>query len=92
MYKLATGRNFADCSPVKGSFRGPANQHLSVFVSVDYEDGQIFSELNKVDLTRDYAKAESPHFSPSATAVGLLIIRLSSFVSVKRKALKRNLS
>jgi hypothetical protein len=51
---------------VKGSFRGAANQHLTVFVAVDYEDGQIFSELNKVDLTREYTKAESPHFSPSA--------------------------
>jgi len=64
--QLATGRNFADCSPVKGSFRGSANQHLTVFVAVDYEDGQIFSELNKVDLRRENQKAESPHFSPSA--------------------------
>jgi transglutaminase-like putative cysteine protease len=63
---LATGRNFDDCSPVKGSFRGPANQHLTVLVAVDYEDGQIFSELNKVDLRRENLKAESPHFSPSA--------------------------
>ena len=64
--QLATGRNFADCTPVKGSFRGPANQHLTVFVAVDYEDGQIFSELNKVDLRRENKNAESPHFSPSA--------------------------
>jgi transglutaminase-like putative cysteine protease len=64
--KLATGRNFADCSPVKGSFRGPANQHLTVFVSVDYEDGQIIEEINKVDLRRINTAAESPHFSPSA--------------------------
>src|SRR5450432_1618270 len=64
--KLATGRNFADCSPVKGSFRGPANQHLTVFVSVDYEDGQIIREVNKVDLRRENTKSESPHFSPSA--------------------------
>jgi transglutaminase-like putative cysteine protease len=48
--KLATGRNFNDCSPVRGSFRGLANQHLTVFVSVDYEDGRIFEELNKVDV------------------------------------------
>jgi transglutaminase-like putative cysteine protease len=64
--KLATGRNFADCSPVRGSFRGPANQHLTVFVSVDYEDGQIIEEINKVDLRRINTAAESPHFSPSA--------------------------
>jgi transglutaminase-like putative cysteine protease len=64
--KLATGRNFADCSPVKGSFRGPANQHLTVFVSVDYEDGQIFEELNKVDLKRANTPGESHHFSQAA--------------------------
>jgi transglutaminase-like putative cysteine protease len=64
--KLATGRNFADCSPVRGSFRGPANQHLTVFVSVDYEDGQIIEEINKVDLRRINTAAESPHFSPTA--------------------------
>lgn len=64
--KLATGRNFSDCSPVKGSFRGPANQHLTVFVSVDYEDGQIFEELNKVDLRRENKIAEPPHFSQAA--------------------------
>lgn len=46
--KLAVGRNFNDCSPVKGSFKGPAKQHLSVFVSVGYEDGHIVEELNDV--------------------------------------------
>jgi transglutaminase-like putative cysteine protease len=64
--KLATGRNFADCSPVKGSFRGPANQHLTVFVSVDYEDGQVIEELNKVDLRRENKPLGPPHFSHSA--------------------------
>jgi transglutaminase-like putative cysteine protease len=64
--KLATGRNFADCSPVKGSFRGPANQHLSVFVSVDYEDGQTIEELNKVDLKRENTAAEARHFTQAA--------------------------
>jgi len=36
--KLAIGRHFNDCSPVKGSFKGPAHQKLSVFVSISYED------------------------------------------------------
>ena len=53
MFKLAIGRNFADCSPVKGTFKELANQQLTVFVSVDYEDGQIIRELNKVDMTRE---------------------------------------
>jgi transglutaminase-like putative cysteine protease len=64
--KLATGRDFADCSPVKGAFKGPANQHLSVFVSVDYEDGQIFEEMNKVDMKRENKVIESPHFAQAA--------------------------
>ncbi|HVY75336.1 MAG TPA: transglutaminase family protein [Puia sp.] len=50
--KLAVGRNFRDCSPVKGTFKGPSNQQLSVYVSVDYEDGQVFEELNKVNTPR----------------------------------------
>lgn len=64
--KLATGRHFEDCSPVKGAFKGPANQHLSVFVSVDYEDGQIFEELNNVDLKRGNLKVGPSHFSQPA--------------------------
>lgn len=48
--KLAVGRNFNDCSPVKGTFKGPARQSLSVYVSVGYEDGQTFEEINKVKL------------------------------------------
>jgi len=50
--KLAVGRNFNDCSPVKGTFKGPARQSLSVYVSVGYEDGQVFEEMNKVKLEK----------------------------------------
>jgi len=64
--KLAVGRDFADCSPVKGAFKGPANQHLSVFVSVDYEDGQVFEELNKVDLKRENTAITQKHFPEAA--------------------------
>jgi transglutaminase-like putative cysteine protease len=64
--KLATGRNFADCSPVKGSFRGPANQHLTVFVGIDYEDGQVFEELNLVDLKRENTPVEPRQFAQAA--------------------------
>jgi transglutaminase-like putative cysteine protease len=48
--KLAVGRNFNDCTPVKGTFKGPARQSLSVYVSVSYEDGQTFEEMNRVKL------------------------------------------
>jgi len=46
--KLAIGRDFNDCSPVKGTFRGNAEQHLSVYVSVGYEDGHVFEGTNDV--------------------------------------------
>ena len=48
--KLAVGRNFNDCSPIKGTFKGLALQSLSVFVSVGYEDGQTFEDLTNVKL------------------------------------------
>jgi transglutaminase-like putative cysteine protease len=48
--KLAVGRNFNDCSPIKGTFRGEADQSLSVYVSVGYEDGKTFEELNNVQM------------------------------------------
>jgi transglutaminase-like putative cysteine protease len=48
--KLAIGRHFNDCTPVKGTFKGPAHQSLSVFVSVGYEDGHVFEELNNVQM------------------------------------------
>jgi transglutaminase-like putative cysteine protease len=50
--KLAVGRNFNDCSPVKGTFKGPAKQSLSVYVSIGYEDGQKFEDITKVKLEK----------------------------------------
>ncbi|BAV08770.1 Transglutaminase-like enzyme, putative cysteine protease [Filimonas lacunae] len=47
--KLSVGRHFSDCSPVKGTFKGPARQQLSVFVSVGYEDGHVFEDMNNVN-------------------------------------------
>ena len=37
--RLAVGRNFSDCSPVKGTYKGTSNHSLEVGVSVSYEDG-----------------------------------------------------
>ncbi len=50
--RLAVGKNFSDCSPVRGTYRGTSNHTLEVSVSVSYEDGRssmgdseiIFSE------------------------------------------------
>lgn len=47
---LAVGRNFSDCSPVRGTFKGPAKQHMTVYVSIGYEDGQVFEEVNEVKM------------------------------------------
>lgn len=48
--KLSVGRDFTDCSPVKGTFKGPARQTLTVTVSVGYENGDVFEEINNVNL------------------------------------------
>ncbi|MCK7554408.1 transglutaminase family protein [Chitinophaga sedimenti] len=56
--KLSVGRYFQDCSPVKGTFKGMAKQLLSVFVSVGYEDGHIFEELNNVHLAGEKETGE----------------------------------
>ncbi len=44
--RLAIGRNFSDCSPVRGTYRGTASQSLEVGVSVVYEDGKVSNELH----------------------------------------------
>ncbi len=42
--RLAVGRNFSDCSPVKGSYKGTAKHVLHVGVSVSYEDGHRYDD------------------------------------------------
>lgn len=48
--RLSVGRNFNDCTPIKGTFKGLARQTLSVSVSIGYEDGRQFEEINDVKL------------------------------------------
>lgn len=48
--KLSVGRNFQDCTPVKGMYKGLARQTLSVTVSIGYEDGSKYEEINDVRL------------------------------------------
>ncbi|RYE01943.1 MAG: transglutaminase family protein, partial [Sphingobacteriaceae bacterium] len=38
--RLAVGRNFSDCSPVKGTYKGNSRHYLEVKVTVGYEDDQ----------------------------------------------------
>jgi transglutaminase-like putative cysteine protease len=42
--RLAVGRNFSDCSPVKGVYKGSSGHKLEVSVSVGYEDAPIHQE------------------------------------------------
>lgn len=38
--RLAVGKNYYDCSPVRGTYRGSSGHSLDVAVTVGYEDGQ----------------------------------------------------
>lgn len=46
--RLAVGRNFSDCSPVRGTYKGTSNQQLEVGVSVAYEDGNVQDDVAAV--------------------------------------------
>jgi transglutaminase-like putative cysteine protease len=48
--RLAVGRSFNDCSPVKGTYKGTADHTLEVGVSVSYEDGRTSEEAATVLL------------------------------------------
>ncbi len=56
--RLAVGRNFTDCTPVKGSYKGTSDQILEVGVTVSYEDGHINEDLNTA-LTPQPASAQA---------------------------------
>lgn len=54
--KLAVGRDFKDCTPMKGAFKGTAEQHLSVHVSIGYEDGKTYEDINSVQTGFEQSK------------------------------------
>jgi transglutaminase-like putative cysteine protease len=43
--RLAVGRSFSDCSPVKGTFKGKAQHQLEVNVTVGYEGNNRIDEV-----------------------------------------------
>jgi hypothetical protein len=43
--RLAVGRNFSDCSPVKGVYKGTSGHKLEVAVSVD-DDESTFTSID----------------------------------------------
>ncbi|MBX7126650.1 MAG: transglutaminase family protein [Cyclobacteriaceae bacterium] len=48
--RLAVGKNFSDCSPVKGTYRGTSNHTMEVSVIVAYEDGHTSSPAAEMTL------------------------------------------
>jgi transglutaminase-like putative cysteine protease len=46
--RLAVGRNFTDCSPVRGTYKGTSRQTLEVGVTVSYEDGNSQEDFTTV--------------------------------------------
>ncbi len=55
--RLAVGRNFPDCSPVKGVYKGQAKHELEVSVSVSYEN-----DLMDLAETTDITIEKAPGF------------------------------
>jgi transglutaminase-like putative cysteine protease len=60
--RLAVGRNFSDCSPVKGTYKGMSEHKLEVGVSVSYEDGQTVEDASTI-LTPQPSKNGQPQNS-----------------------------
>jgi transglutaminase-like putative cysteine protease len=54
--RLAVGRSFSDCSPVKGTYKGTAGHILEVGVSVSYENGRTITENETAVLTPQPSK------------------------------------
>jgi len=52
--RLAIGRNFSDCSPVKGTYKGTTKQTLEVGVSVSYEDGMVSKQAPAILTPSSY--------------------------------------
>ncbi|WP_158825539.1 transglutaminase family protein [Mucilaginibacter lacusdianchii] len=46
--RLAVGRNFSDCSPVKGIYKGLSGHKLEVGVAVEYKDGKTTGKPEKI--------------------------------------------
>lgn len=58
--RLAVGRNFSDCSPVKGTYRGSAEHTLEVNVSVHYDDENGSHETQQPTIVQQYLPPETP--------------------------------
>ena len=57
--RLAVGRNFVDCSPVKGTYKGTSKHKLEVKVSVSYENDPIPHLSSDADISEHDAPVNS---------------------------------
>lgn len=48
--RLAVGRSFRDCSPVRGTYVGTSDHDLEVKVNVSYQDGRSFEDSNSTSV------------------------------------------
>jgi len=62
---LAVGRHFGDCTPIKGTFKGPAHQDLMVYVSVGYEDGFVLEDNTTVQIAKESVQVQRRIFEES---------------------------
>jgi transglutaminase-like putative cysteine protease len=63
--RLAVGRNFSDCSPVKGTYRGGAEHTLEVQVSVQYDEENIISEKGRLIHVSELSNLERQQMEQS---------------------------
>jgi hypothetical protein len=65
--RLAVGRNFSDCSPVKGTYKGPYGHKLEVAVSVGYnkENPASGGEISEI-FDEPVVKHPAPDFSKNS--------------------------
>jgi transglutaminase-like putative cysteine protease len=56
--RLATGRSFADCTPVKGTYKGSGEHRLEVYV--DIKNSSVKKSSEKQDLPKFSYQAKNP--------------------------------
>ena len=61
--RLAVGRSFSDCSPVKGTYKGTAGQTLEVGVSVGYESGKMTEDTATVLTPQPAVKNDNGEYN-----------------------------
>lgn len=59
--RLAVGKNFADCSPVRGTYRGTSQHTLEVVVTVSYENDVEVSDTAALPASMPYVRNSYHH-------------------------------